>query len=899
MAEVTRERVDHLLAGLRAEAGQQAGRLVGLARATLRQRAEQVDRSARQQSQLARKTERWLRNEQESIVASHRAQGDRALRVIRESLAALAPGALSLDWGDPSWPDPGPATGLHIRLGQVHFGGDRSCPGVLPLIGAPGWSVEADEQTFAGIAHGVILRALVAFGVDRVRVHAFDPGLGSDLGLYAATRQSDRAAVPAPMTVNGAFEERLAVLAAELGRVEDTLASLGLFSIAEEATASRLHRPLQLLVIYGAGGALSQEGEHTLEQVVRVGAERGLFVLARADALAQLLPGRNHRLDSVVVREAAVEHSALAGVQLRLDGPPPRELVLEVSQALSRRPKQNTAPTLPLATLIDAVEDPWLDPGDEGIEVVYGRSGRADLVLRLRSQDPPMPNAVIGGAVGEGKSNLLLAIIYGLAARYSPLDLEMVLLDLKDGVEFAGFAPDAKGRNWLPHVRVLGLEFDRTFSLAVLTWLAGVVEQRGRQMREAGASNIAQYRRSGGSMPRLLVVIDEFQRLFEGTDEQIDQAALLLESLARTARSAGVHIVLASQTISGIRGLAAKSDAIFAQFHNRISLKNTAVESQVILAPHNTAAATLAHRGEVVANEGHGHDPAANVRGLTAHAERTYVRRLQAQLWSEGSTGVAPHVFRATSFAAPVATPAAVGHTLFNVTPGMPIGVSAAPRVMSLSRGPDQGVVVLGAERNLVAPVLLACVRSAMESRPDARVVVLDGMSTSGYKEPVVASVRSLLTEHGVSTRYVSCEAVAAVLSELQSAEAPDVSTLVLGLGLDGMVELEREDPETYVAPVEHLRGLVRTGGLRGIAVIGWWQSRGRAEAQLSYDLPGIRATVFCAVGAEDIRHVVGAGTRLPEGYPRVLCYDRSSPRGAELLVPFAVPESLGEVLRG
>ena len=55
--------------------------------------------------------------------------------------------------------------------------------------------------------------------------------------------------------------------------------------------------------------------------------------------------------------------------------------------------------------------------------------------------------------VGTGKSNLLLDIIYGLATRYSPAEFELHLLDFKNGLEFARFAPDARGDNWPPHVR--------------------------------------------------------------------------------------------------------------------------------------------------------------------------------------------------------------------------------------------------------------------------------------------------------------------------------------------------------------------------------------------------------------------------------------------------------------
>ena len=53
------------------------------------------------------------------------------------------------------------------------------------------------------------------------------------------------------------------------------------------------------------------------------------------------------------------------------------------------------------------------------------------------------PHALIGGPSGSGKTNLLLIMISSLAARYSPHEVEFYLLDFKEGVSFAQFAPGA------------------------------------------------------------------------------------------------------------------------------------------------------------------------------------------------------------------------------------------------------------------------------------------------------------------------------------------------------------------------------------------------------------------------------------------------------------------------
>ena len=60
------------------------------------------------------------------------------------------------------------------------------------------------------------------------------------------------------------------------------------------------------------------------------------------------------------------------------------------------------------------------------------------------------PHALVGGPSGSGKTNLLLTMIASLAARYSPDELELYLLDFKEGVSFAQFAP---GRGTRPGCR--------------------------------------------------------------------------------------------------------------------------------------------------------------------------------------------------------------------------------------------------------------------------------------------------------------------------------------------------------------------------------------------------------------------------------------------------------------
>ena len=67
-------------------------------------------------------------------------------------------------------------------------------------------------------------------------------------------------------------------------------------------------------------------------------------------------------------------------------------------------------------------------------------------------------------------------------------------------------------------------------------------------------------------------MIDEFHVLFTGNDETAERAAALLEEISRKGRSYGVHLILASQSVSGIEALIIKGSSIFGQFGLRIAM---------------------------------------------------------------------------------------------------------------------------------------------------------------------------------------------------------------------------------------------------------------------------------------------------------------------------------------
>src|SRR5437764_275462 len=69
------------------------------------------------------------------------------------------------------------------------------------------------------------------------------------------------------------------------------------------------------------------------------------------------------------------------------------------------------------------------------LPVLLGASRVGPLVVDLAEQ----PHMLVGGSTGSGKSTLLRQAIAGLVVRYDPSALQLVLVDMKGGMEFNTF----------------------------------------------------------------------------------------------------------------------------------------------------------------------------------------------------------------------------------------------------------------------------------------------------------------------------------------------------------------------------------------------------------------------------------------------------------------------------
>jgi hypothetical protein len=153
------------------------------------------------------------------------------------------------------------------------------------------------------------------------------------------------------------------------------------------------------------------------------------------------------------------------------------------------------------------------------------------------------PHLLVGGGTGSGKTEWLRAAVASLIVTNTPETLRLAVVDPKRNAfpELAG-SPFL----WRPDALV-----DSPDS-SVLSLLEDLIEEMLRRnglLRQTAADDLMQYRqRTGLTIPRVVVVVDEFaELLLSGGRKQRDEFEQCFIRIAATGRAAGIHLILATQ----------------------------------------------------------------------------------------------------------------------------------------------------------------------------------------------------------------------------------------------------------------------------------------------------------------------------------------------------------------
>lgn len=196
-------------------------------------------------------------------------------------------------------------------------------------------------------------------------------------------------------------------------------------------------------------------------------------------------------------------------------------------------------------------------------------------------------HALIGGATRSGKTTLLNNVILSACERYAPDELQLSLLDFKDGVSFWEY-------EGLAHVVQLYADPDASFAdaLACLERFAGEIGARNRLLIEQRVQTLADYNRLPGKrMPRHVLIIDEAQSLFEGRDyKQKTAVKQMLSAVAKKGAAVGLHMVLCTQSYQNVE----LEGDVKEQFHLRIGFRHaTGIGCRALMGRDNEAMLSL------------------------------------------------------------------------------------------------------------------------------------------------------------------------------------------------------------------------------------------------------------------------------------------------------------------
>ncbi|GAA7198827.1 FtsK/SpoIIIE domain-containing protein [Helicobacter pylori] len=184
-------------------------------------------------------------------------------------------------------------------------------------------------------------------------------------------------------------------------------------------------------------------------------------------------------------------------------------------------------------------------------------------------------HTLICGRSGSGKSNFSHVLIQNLAFYYAPNEVQLFLLDYKEGVEFNAYTDPAI----LEHARLVSVASSVGFGVSFLSWIDKETKKRGELFKQFNVKDLSDYRKHG-EMPRLIVVIDEFQVLFsDSATKEKERVEAYLTNILKKGRSYGVHLILATQTMHG----ADINKSLMAQIANRIALSMDAEDSESVL----------------------------------------------------------------------------------------------------------------------------------------------------------------------------------------------------------------------------------------------------------------------------------------------------------------------------
>jgi hypothetical protein len=340
--------------------------------------------------------------------------------------------------------------------------------------------------------------------------------------------------------------------------------------------------------------------------------------------------------------------------------------------------------------------------------------------------------SLVTGRPGYGKTVFLDNIIVNACFKYSPEELNLYLADFKNGISFSKYRD-------LPHVKALMLANNREYALRILNHILDETERRGKLYKKAEIQSgqvvdkLSVYRKiTGDPMPRILLIMDEFQNLYQSVDMVSVNARTKLVKGIREWRAFGISVILCTQTLSGVN-FGEANDLITYRF----ALNSLEMDSKAVL--RNNAAKFLTRKGQMIMNNTADGNEQMNIEFQCAftpryldhvkYLARTYQQHhgaLPVKYICESGTGanIADNKELSQQF---IHDSFAVNHQYCDVFVGKPDLLRNSHTRIRYRRQQNSNTLIIGEDfAPVINTIAVSLVQLYKQSSPDSKFYVID-----------------------------------------------------------------------------------------------------------------------------------------------------------------------------
>ncbi len=700
-----------------------------------------------------------------------------------------------------------------------------------------------------GALRAAMVRGLTTFPPGRARFTIIDPiGLGQSFAGFMHLADHDEALVSDRIWTEARhIEQRLTDLTEHMESViqkylRNEFPTIGAYN----ERAGEVAEPYRFLIVADFPSNFSESSARRLSSILHSGPRCGVFTFLVRDAAQRLPTGISQDdLDTTCVRVTSrrgalrFEDAPRDRAPFELEPAPPEDLVTDLTNRVGQAARDSSRVEVPFGTVTPQDDRIWTGDCAQELRVPIGRAGATKL-QDLSLGRGTLQHALIAGKTGSGKSTLLHVLITNLAMWYSPDQVQFYLVDFKKGVEFKSYA-----LHDLPHARAIAIESEREFGLSVLQEVDAELRRRGERYRDLAVQDVAGFRAKvpDEPMPRILLVIDEFQELFTEDDKVAHEANLLLDRLVRQGRAFGIHVLLGSQTLGGAYTLARST---MGQMGIRVALQCSEADSYLILSEDNAAARLLSRPGEAIYNDASGLLEGNTPFQIVWLAERerdAALERVSLKAQAYGFERERPLVvFEGNAPADPS------GNAMLRRV----IEVAAAPKRrvwlgnavaikdptgIEMERQTGSNLLVVGQREDVIIPMLSVAMLGLAADDPESRFVVVDGSSAPAGRA-LLRRVCTVIPNHAeIADGSTLGDTFSSAYQELEDRKAGlggSGAIYIVVAGLHRYRDLRRredayglsafgdDDGSAAVSPDRALASLIDDGPSLGIHVIAW-----------------------------------------------------------------------------